>query len=223
MHAPRNRRSPRRAANFAAAAAAANDSQQLQRVLDAIDDLNAADPRSIDYEGAPTPFEVAYSRWLSAWVERLASAVLPSPPSDELRIAARGQHVQRFKSPRTGYPEGREGYLKWRADLKRMHADTVAQVMHAHGYSEASCKRAKRLINKLDLKSDPEAQVLEDALCLVFMERQFAELAGKEGADKMVDIVRKTWGKMGEGGRAAALKLELAPAETDIVKRALGG
>lgn len=39
----------------------------------------------------------------------------------------------------------------------------------------------------------------------------------------MVDIVRKTWGKMGEKGRAAALKLPLSPAEADVVQRALSG
>lgn len=104
-----------------------------------------------------------------------------------------------------------------------MHADTVASLMADAGYSAADCARAKRLINKLDLKSDPEAQCLEDALCLVFLERQFAELTGKEGADKMVDIVRKTWAKMGERGRGAALALALPPDQADIVRRALSG
>jgi len=38
---------------------------------------------------------------------------------------------------------------------------------------------------------------------------------------QMVDIVRKTWGKMGEKGRAAALKLSLSPAETQVLGLAL--
>lgn len=55
----------------------------------------------------------------------------------------------------------------------------------------------------------------------MFMEHQFADLLDKEGADKMVDIVRKTWSKMGEKGRAAALKLDLPADQADIVQRAL--
>ncbi len=41
----------------------------------------------------------------------------------------------------------------------------------------------------------------------VFLERQFADLRMKESEDKMVDILRKTWSKMGPKGRAAALAL----------------
>lgn len=62
---------------------------------------------------------------------------------------------------------------------------------------------------------------MEDALCLVFLQHQFAELLGKEGADKMVSIVQKTWGKMGEKGREAALKLKLPDELADVVSRAL--
>ena len=118
--------------------------------------------------------------------------------------------------------KGRAGYLKWRADLKRRHADTVAALMEAAGYEAASIERARRLIGKGELKSSGEAQAVEDALCLVFLERQFADLLAKEGADKMVGIVRKTWSKMGERGRAAALKLELPPDQAAVVARALG-
>ncbi|GBF91762.1 hypothetical protein Rsub_04066 [Raphidocelis subcapitata] len=210
------RPAPRRRAAVRAAGSAPG---RLQRVLDAIDALNAKDPRSTAWRGEEElPYELAYSRWLSDWVARLEAA-----PSEELRIAARGQHVERWKSPRSSYPEGRAGYLKWRADLKRAHADTVAALMAAEGYEEAPVARVRRLINKLDLKTDPENQVLEDALCLVFLEHQFTELIEKEGADKMVDIVQKTWGKMGERGRAAALKLPLSEAEAAVVQRALAG
>ncbi|KAI8473298.1 MAG: hypothetical protein J3K34DRAFT_411552 [Monoraphidium minutum] len=208
----------RRAVAALASGGSSGSSDRLQRVLADIDAINAEDPRKTTWKEEELPYELAYSRWLSGWVAALEPAA-----SEELQIAARGQHVARWKSPRASYPEGRNGYLKWRADLKRTHADTVAGVMEAAGYDAASVARAKRLINKLDLKTDPENQVLEDALCLVFLEHQFTELIEKEGADKMVDIVRKTWGKMGEKGRGAALKLPLSPAEADVVQRALAG
>lgn len=72
---------------------------RLQQVLDAIDALNAQDPRSTSWQGQQTPYELAYSSWLTDWVLRLEPQ-----PSEELRIVARGQHVQRWKSPRSDYP-----------------------------------------------------------------------------------------------------------------------
>ena len=64
-------------------------------------------------------------------------------------------------------------------------------------------------------------QVVEDALCLVFLEHQFADLLMKEGHDKMVDIVRKTWAKMGQKGRSAALGLNLQADQAAVVQAAL--
>ena len=54
---------------------------------------------------------------MSATLARMAPA-----PSEPLRIAARGQHIERWRSPRKSYPDGRGGYLKWRQDAKEMHA-----------------------------------------------------------------------------------------------------
>ena len=45
--------------------------------------------------------------------------------SDALQIAARGQHVERWKLKRTEYPEGRAGYLAWRKAQGVFHADVV--------------------------------------------------------------------------------------------------
>ncbi|WIA29511.1 hypothetical protein OEZ86_012012 [Tetradesmus obliquus] len=193
-------------------------SPRLQQVLDAIDTLNAQDPRTVSWQGQDLPYELAYSQWLTEWVLQLQQQ-----PSEELRIVARGQHVQRWKTPRSSYPEGKAGYFQWREGLKASHAATVVEIMQAAGYDEASQQRVTRFILKKDLKKDPENQVVEDALCLVFMQHQFADLLTKEGPDKMVDIVRKTWAKMGEGGRAAALSLALPADQAAVVQRALSG
>jgi hypothetical protein len=67
----------------------------------------------------------------------------------------------------------------------------------------------------------PFAQVVEDALCLVFLQHQFTDLLAKEGPDKMVEVVQKTWRKMGHKGQAAALKLDLPPDQAEVVQRAL--
>eukprot|EP00775_Hariotina_reticulata_P011050 gene11050-11205_t len=195
-------------------------SPRLQQVLDAIDALNEQDPRRVTWQGKDWPYELAYSHWLTDWVLQLEPE-----PSEVLRIVARGQHVERWKSPRSGYPDGKTGYFQWRENLKASHAATVTQLMQEAGYDEASQSKVTRFILKKDLKKDPENQagleVVEDALCLVFLQHQFAELLEKEGPDKMVSIVQKTWGKMGDKGREAALKLNLPDDQADVVARAL--
>ncbi len=91
-------------AAIVAAAAIAEGSSRLQSVLSAIDAINSQDPRSIEWQGQQVPYELAYSQWLSEWVAKLA----PAEPSEELLIVARGQHVGRWKSPRSDYPEVRD-------------------------------------------------------------------------------------------------------------------
>ena len=59
------------------------------------------------------------------------------------------------------------------------------------------------------MKLDPEAQLLEDVVCLVFLENYFAEFAREHDEAKLIDIVRKTWKKMSDRGHQAALELEL--------------
>jgi hypothetical protein len=191
-------------------------SDRLAAALRALDDFNARDPRRDALDGKEWPFEVAYAERLSRWVLRLAPGA-----SEALRAAARGQHAGRWTVPRESYPEGRGGYLRWREDLKKLHAKTTGEILAAAGYEPAFVERVRSLILKKNIKTDPEAQVLEDALCLVFLETQFAGLKGKTPDDKMRDIVRKTWAKMGDAGRAAALALPLAAPLKDFLKETL--
>ena len=180
--------------------------ERLQKVLEEIDRINSDDPRG---------YELPYSQWLTDWVKRLAPH-----PSEELRIAARGQHVGRWKIPRESFPDDRKGYLAWREKLKAFHAEQVAALMRQAGYPEESVTRTQRIILKKNLR-EPEAQTLEDALCLVFLERQFSDLLRKEPEEKMLEILRKSWRKMGEKGRAEALKLSYSPQEQSFLKKAL--
>jgi hypothetical protein len=71
-------------------------------VLSAIDELNAQDPRQHKHAGRAWPYELIYSQWVTEWVHKLKAE-----PSEELQIAARGQHVKRWTSPRSSYPEVR--------------------------------------------------------------------------------------------------------------------
>ncbi len=188
--------------------------EQLQRLLDRIDRLNAEDPNREVVDTVPRPRELAYATWLTAWVRRLDPVA-----SDALRIAARGQHVRRWTIPRSRYPMNRAGYLRWRETLKAFHADTVEGLMREEGYPDDAIQRVRTLMGKRQLGSDPETQTLEDALCLVFLETQFADLWRKTVEETMREIVRKTWGKMSERARAEALKLPLSAEDRAVLER----
>jgi hypothetical protein len=189
---------------------------RLARVLAKIEEMNAEDPHLEVVDGVPFPRELLYARRLAEWVERLE----PNP-SEFLRIAAAGQHIKRWTVPRHDYPMDRVGYLKWRADLKKIHAETVAGIMWEEGYSDDEVDRVRGIILKKTLK-DPETQTIEDALCLVFLETQFTETLEKTGREKMIEILRKTWPKMSERGHAAALALPMHDDVRAIVAEALG-
>lgn len=183
------------------------NSSRFQDAIARIDAANAQDPR-----GAELP----YSQRLSAWIERLAPDA-----SEPLRLAARAQHICRWMSPRDSYPAGRVGYLKWREDLKHFHARKAGEILREAGYDEATVARVQDLIHKRNFPRDEEGRVLEDALCLVFLETQFAETTGKTGEEKMVDILRKTWRKMTPRAQQIALTLPMSDACRALVQKAL--
>jgi hypothetical protein len=184
----------------------------------AIDALNAEDPTQETGEGHSAPAALAYGRRMSGWLLRLAPEA-----SEPLRLAARAQHVGRWRIPRDEYPKGRDGYLRWRQDLGRFHAETAGDILAEAGYGPEVVSRVGDLLQKKRLKRDPEAQTLEDAACLVFLEHHFAEFSRKHDDAKIVDIVRKTLKKMSDQGRAQAASLVGAlPADRRaLVERAM--
>ena len=189
---------------------------RLIPVIERIDRLNREDPNTELVGGVSHPRELLYSTRLTDWVLRLAPDA-----SDALRIAARGQHVRRWTIPRARYEMTRRGYLRWRETLKAFHADTVAGLMREEGFPDAEIQRVRTIMGKRALPRDPETQTLEDALCLVFLETQFADLRRKTADDKMREILRKTWTKMSEQGRAAALRLPMRKEDQAFLQRAL--
>ncbi len=82
-------------------------------------------------------------------------------------------------------------------------------------------KHVQSLIKKERIKHDPDAQLLEDTACLVFLEFELADFAAKHEETKVIDILRKTWPKMSAQGQAAALGLKLPAHLRAIVDKAL--
>lgn len=188
-------------------------SSRIDTAIARFDAVNAEDPR----RDAGEPYELVYARRMTAWLERLE----PEAP-EELRLAVRAQHIGRWRLPREHFPEGRAGYKRWRSECARMHADIAAAILGELGYSADVVQRVRDLLTKKRLAQDPDVQTLEDVACLVFLEHYFADFARKHDRDKLVDIVRKTWAKMSERGRAAAAALALPPDLAALVADALG-
>jgi hypothetical protein len=194
------------------------DAQRFEAALRRFDGENSRDPNREIAGGVSHPRELLYAQRLTDWVLRLCPDA-----SEELRLAAHCQHICRWEIPRVSYPMTRAGYLKWRADLKKFHAQKAGEILRVVGYDEEVIRRVQDLNLKKNFPADPETRLLEDALCLVFLQFQFADLAAKTGEDKTINALQKSWQKMSEAARAEALKLEFGPRENILLQRALNG
>jgi hypothetical protein len=182
-----------------------------------IDAENAQDPNSEIYQSKTHPKELLYSNRM---YERLMD-FYPNA-SEAMQIATKAQHICRWKMPRESYPMDRVGYLKWREDLKKFHAETTAKILQKAGYSDEFIARVSFLIEKKLLKKDAETQLLEDVICLVFLEYYFDPFVQKHDKEKMKNIILKTWNKMSENGHQEALKINFSDTNFQLIKDALG-
>ena len=171
--------------------------RQLDTVLAAIDAANAQDPRQDDGQ----PEAQLYGHRMSAELDRL----FPNAP-DTLRIAARGQHIERWVLKRADYPQGRVGYLTWRRDLAAHHAARTGEIMADAGYGAEDIATVGQMLRKEGIKRNADVQALEDVICFVFLKWYFAPFAAKHTHEKVIDIVHKTARKMSSNARARALE-----------------
>ena len=192
------------------------DPDRFAAALRRFDEENARDPHVEQAAGVAHPRELLYAHWLTDWVLKLCPE-----SSEELRLAARCQHLCRWMVPRDSYPMTRAGYLKWREGLKHFHAEKAGEILREVGYPPEVIVRVQSLNLKKDIPNDAEGRVLEDALCLVFLEHQFSDLASKTAEDKMINVVQKTWKKMTPAGQAQALKLNYSPEQRALLEKAL--
>jgi len=189
---------------------------KLCRAFEQFDAANSEDPNTLIVDGVEQPKELVFA-------QRLTQAVLTLDPNaaEPLQLASRCQHICRWKTPRSSEPMGRTGYLKWRAGLKKFHAETSAGILREIGYDEATVERVQSLNQKQNLKTDPDCQTLEDALCLVFLEHQFDDLIESTEEEKMIRIVQKTWAKMSDRGQKSAAQLDFSELAAGVLEKAL--
>ncbi len=184
------------------------DKQRFDATIAAFDAANAEDPNRD--EGQPK--ELLYARRMSAMLDRFA----PDAP-EAVRLAARAQHLQRWKTPRTSYPADRQGYLQWRSGLYRFHAETAGRILRENGYDAETTERVQAAVGKKALKLNADTQLLEDTADLVFLEHYLAGFMARHAdysEGKWLDILRKTWQKMSPGAREFVLAGKVSLPET---------
>ncbi len=195
------------------------DAELFEKAIAAFDARNAEDPVQIGVARVARPRALVEAERLSEWVLRLDASA-----SVALRLAARCQHLERWMIPRESYPSGRVGYLTWRTELARFHARRASEILSELGYDAETVLAVQRINLKQNLRSSPDSQTMEDALCLVFLEHELdAFLEKYPDQAKAVEILRKTWKKMSDRGREAALALPLSARARELVARALSG
>jgi len=177
--------------------------QAYEKAVSLMDDSNREDPNSEMDNGKEWPKELLYSHRMSEMLERFKPEV-----DDVARLAIRGQHIQRWKSPRDDYPMDRKGYHQWRANLYKFHAGIVGELMAQAGYDEEDQQRAMKAVSKRSLKKNKDTQLLEDIAGLVFIEHYMQAFADKHPEyteEKWIDIIQKTWKKMSADAHEFAL------------------
>ena len=189
---------------------------RLAAAIAAIDAANAEDPFTLVIDGVERPKELAHAELMTEWVRRL-----DPDATDAQLLAARAHHLRRWALPRQDFPEGRSGYLRWRTTLKKRHADEVGEILRGVGYDEATIERVQQIIRKERLGKDPQVQVHEDALCIVFLLTQLTDVAEQLGDDKTIEVLQKTARKMSPAGLAAAAELPLGDEGASLLTRAL--
>ena len=189
---------------------------RFETAIALIDKANSEDINTYEVAGMKYPKELLYS-------QRMTRKLLQFDPnaSKALQIAARAQHICRWKINRNEYPMDRVGYLKWRETLKRMHGDLTADILTKVGFDNQFTDRVKSIILKKLIKKNEESQTLEDTICLVFLDYYFDEFAEKHSDEKIIDILKKTWVKMSDKGHEAALKIPFSDKSLALVKQAI--
>lgn len=198
-----------------------SDQQRFGRATALFDAANALDPNRESANGETFPKELLYANRMSDMLLRFAPEA-----GEAIRLAVRAQHIQRWKIPRSDFPQTTFGYKQWRSGLYKFHAETAGQLMRDAGYGEEMIERVKTSVAKLGIKVNPETQMLEDVADLVFLEHYLTGFAAQHpeyDEAKWIDILQKTWKKMSPQGRAFALsKISLPESLAPLIHKALG-
>lgn len=197
--------------------------EHYQAAIATFDKANAEDPNKENFDGVSHSKELLYAQRMSEMLQRYAPDA-----SEAVKLAVRAQHIQRWKIPRSDYPMDRQGYLQWRTRLYKFHAETAGRILKEVGFDDEMTARVTAIVRKRGLKVNPETQLLEDVVDLVFIEHYLTGFAAHHpeyDEEKWISIIRKTWQKMSPRAHEFALggKIALPDALTPLILKAVKG
>ncbi|KAH6683912.1 hypothetical protein B0J14DRAFT_571680 [Halenospora varia] len=192
--------------------------KNYEAAISLIDEAHAQDPNITIVDGQDVPYELHYAQKMTHYLSLRAPDASPI-----LKVAIRAQHFRRWEIPRSSYPMTKPGYLNWRTFLKKRQADLASAICLGCNFTTEEAEEVAKLIRKEDLKKNEETQILEDVACLVFLDDQFDEFEKHHDEEKIISILRKTWGKMSEKGHELALKIPMSETSQALVGKALSG
>lgn len=194
------------------------NTDKLAKAFHLFDIANGNDPNTETFNGKSYPKEVLYALRMTETLN-----VFAPNATEALKLTARCQHICRWEIPRNRYEMNRVGYLKWRQELKKFHASKAKAILKEVGYDQETIGQVEFLLLKKQLKKNEETQILEDVICLVFLKHYFEPFAKKHDEMKVIDILQKTWRKMSEKGRQAALQIPFSDKALAMVTKAVSG
>lgn len=195
--------------------------EHYQAAIAAFDQANSEDPNKEMYDGKEYPKELLYARRMSEMQQRFVPEA-----SEAVKLAVRAQHIQRWKVPRGNYPMDKPGYMLWRTGLYKFHAETAGHIMNKAGYDDEMIARVKTIVSKKGLKVNPETQLMEDVVDLVFIEHYLVGFVAQHpdyDEAKWIQIIRRTWQKMSSRAHEFALagKIKLPEALVPLIMKAV--
>ncbi|MBI3620895.1 MAG: DUF4202 domain-containing protein [Nitrospirae bacterium] len=187
---------------------------RLPRAIEAFDRANALDPRRQRFEGADHPRELIFARRVYDWLLRLEPSA-----SEAVQLAARGHTLRRWEIPRDRYPNDTAGYHAWRDATAAHSAQAADTLLRPIGCPDELIRSVHQLITRETVPSNPEAQLLEDADCLAFLELKLIDYLDRWNDEKLTRILHGTWMKMSDRARALARQMPHAPRIGSLLER----
>ncbi len=155
------------------------DIDKFEHALTLFDQYNSKDPKQYSLDGNTYPQELFLALRLHQWITKL-----DPDASEELLLASRCQHIGRWEIPRDSYPDGKAGYLNWRSNLAKYHAEKAALLLTEAGYEAQTIGSVQQIVLKQQIKTNSDVQTMENGLCLVFLEFEYNDFIKKHEGRK---------------------------------------
>ncbi len=188
----------------------------IDQAFELFDAYNSIDPKKALIDGKEISEALLYAQRMTGQLNEFEPIT-----SEQLQLATRCQHIGRWEKPRADYPMDRKGYLQWRSQLKIYHANIAQEILEKVGYEKGIISKVKDLLLKKQLKQNRETQILEDVICLVFLQYYFDDFSQEHNEDKLVEILKKTITKMSQKGVESAMVMSLSKKTKSLIDKAI--